>query len=211
MLAVGSRRAADVRGCEWRGIANSATQRGGLSHPISAQAFTCRLMSSGFSRAELPSSTGYVRGSARHATCLRFTSLTGGIGGPTPSEWGSQPQRRGENGRATGPIETGLRTHWPRAAQLAMIGHHAGPCRFAADHGDNRLRQPGQMVQPGGIDDLESLAILLRHHEDVLPEWESIPATEAPPRPMGTIFIQKAGLHHGTTIRPLQSLVFDPR
>ncbi len=39
-------------------------QRGGLSHRITAQAFTCRLMSSGFSRAELPSSTGYVRGCA---------------------------------------------------------------------------------------------------------------------------------------------------
>ncbi len=31
------------------------------------------------------------------------------------------------------------------------------------------------------------------------------------PRPMGTMFIQKAGLQHGTTIWPLQSLVFDPR
>ncbi len=61
-------------------------QRGGLSDPISAQAFMCRLMSSGFEPIRLPISTGYVRGFARHAAWLRFAILTGDIGGPTASD-----------------------------------------------------------------------------------------------------------------------------
>jgi len=53
----------------WTGLWSGSPQRGGLSDPISAQAFMCRLMSSGFEPIRLPSSTGYVRGSARHAAC----------------------------------------------------------------------------------------------------------------------------------------------
>ena len=67
-------------------VAHASTKRGFPLVPISAEAFTCMLMSSGFSRAELPSSTGYVRGSVRHAAWLRSASLTGGTGGPSASE-----------------------------------------------------------------------------------------------------------------------------
>jgi len=122
----------------WRGIANSSKQ-GVILRFISAQAVTCRLMASGFSRAALPSSTGYVRGSGitfcnsdwRHRRAKRQRK---------PSEWVSQRQRRGERAGGNGAADSS-RPVWPRAAQLAMIGQHARPCRFAADHGDNRLRQ----------------------------------------------------------------------
>jgi len=70
----------------WTGLWSGSPQRGGLSDPISAQAFMCRLMSSGFEPIRLPISTGYVRGFARHAAWLRFAILTGDIGGPTASD-----------------------------------------------------------------------------------------------------------------------------
>ena len=53
-------------------VAHAHSTRGGcIGHPISAQAFTCLLMSSGFELSWLPSSTGYVRGTAGDQTCQR--------------------------------------------------------------------------------------------------------------------------------------------
>ena len=56
----------------WMGLwpgeeSTTPPQNGDLSHPISAQAFMCRLLRSRFEPSWLPSSTGYARGSPRHA------------------------------------------------------------------------------------------------------------------------------------------------
>ena len=99
----------------WRGIANSSTKRG-ISHPVSAQAFTCGVTSSGF---EPSCMVAVCNSGGRHQRRSDQTRLASKPGcgfqaphGPTCGHGASGaeiPRRTGSEARLSGPNSCGHR------------------------------------------------------------------------------------------------------